>query len=432
MTGLSAHTYGTTADSSLTQNEGDAPTQQQKHPLYPLWVNLDNSWIRQLSSETVENRLKSTRFVGAAVDDGHSNNVKRPVFNGHYVPVRPLPLKNPRLVIHSSDMAARLGLSSSANVQSREFLQFFSGDVDRAFQALAGSSDSIATWATPYALSIMGTRYTNNCPFGTGDGYGDGRAISIGEVQTTANPTNDEFPQRYELQLKGAGPTVFCRGADGRAVYRSSVREFLASEAMYHLNVDTTRALSLILSDGDHGDKVNRPWYSEDSKRQNLPDIHDPRLSHYSLEDRKIVIAQLKAQVKNDPNIMIQEPCAITCRVSPSFVRIGHFDLFARRATRNVLKEDERPDIHTLEFQELEQLMWHACFREFPSLCYHPFRQENDVVSASKCMLEKSLENIATLVADWIRVGFVQGNFNADNCLIAGRTMGAFLFIFYY
>ena len=66
----------------------------------------------------------------------------------------------------------------------------------------------------------MGTRYTNNCPFGTGDGYGDGRAISIGEFHG------------YELQLKGAGKTPFHRGADGRAVLRSSIREFLASEAM--------------------------------------------------------------------------------------------------------------------------------------------------------------------------------------------------------
>ena len=82
----------------------------------------------------------------------------------------------------------------------------------------------------------MGTRYTNNCPYGTGNGYGDGRAISIGEMHG------------YELQLKGAGTTPFHRGADGRAVLRSSIREFLASEAMHYLGVSTTRALSLVVS----------------------------------------------------------------------------------------------------------------------------------------------------------------------------------------
>ena len=65
--------------------------------------------------------------------------------------------------------------------------------------------------------------------------------------------------KRWEMQLKGGGPTPFCRGADGRAVLRSSIREFLASEAMHNLNVSTTRALSLIISEG--GDVVRRPWY---------------------------------------------------------------------------------------------------------------------------------------------------------------------------
>jgi len=433
ITALAAHQNGVnslttitnTADLSKPNNEESDSKQDTSHPLHSLWNHFDHSWIKHLSPETPENRIKSQKTAGAT-DDGHSNNVKRPVFNGHYVPVRPLALKNPRLVIHSPDMATRLGFSPT-DVHSPEFTLFFSGDVDRAFHAITGGTtvdDKIATWATPYALSIMGTRYTSNCPYGTGDGYGDGRAISIGEVLSPSDLSHDGLPQRYELQLKGAGPTPFCRGADGRAVYRSSIREFLASEAMHHLNISTTRALSLILSDGVSGDKVNRPWYSEDSKRQGLPDIQDPRLSQYSLEDRKMILAQLKAQIKNDPNIMIQEPCAITCRVSPSFVRVGHIDLFARRATRDLIQEDAKPNINSAEFHELEQLLWHACYREFPSQCYHPFHKDNDVASASKALLENSLENISTLVANWIRVGFVQGNFNADNCLIAGRTMG--------
>merc|ERR1711920_260125 len=97
----------------------------------------------------------------------------------------------------------------------------------------------------------MGQPMYNNCPFGNGNGYGDGRAISIGEVVLDG--------KRWELQLKGAGTTPFCRGADGRAVLRSSVREFLASEAMHHLGVDTTRALCLIVSNSE---TAQRPWYS--------------------------------------------------------------------------------------------------------------------------------------------------------------------------
>ena len=129
-------------------------------------------------------------------------------------------------------MAAALGLAPGAfgapGDVPGEAVRFFSGQQD-----LAPGLDS---WATPYALSIMGRRYTNNCPFNTGNGYGDGRALSVAEVLAAAGDGG-----RWELQLKGAGTTPFCRGGDGRAVLRSSVREFLASEAMHFLRVPTTR-----------------------------------------------------------------------------------------------------------------------------------------------------------------------------------------------
>jgi serine/tyrosine/threonine adenylyltransferase len=99
-------------------------------------------------------------------------------------------------------------------------------------------------------------------------------------------------------------------------VLRSSVREFLASEAMHHLGVATTRALSLIKSNVD---TVMRPWYSGDIALQ-LPSMDDPRLAQYSKEQRRQIIQQLQTQ-KADPNIMIKEQCAITCRVASSFTR---------------------------------------------------------------------------------------------------------------
>ena len=95
-------------------------------------------------------------------------------------------------------------------------------------------------WATGYALSIYGTEYIQQCPFSTGNGYGDGRALSVLETVTNG--------KRFEMQLKGAGRTPYCRGADGRAVLRSSVREFLVQEHMHALGVPTSRSLSLFMS----------------------------------------------------------------------------------------------------------------------------------------------------------------------------------------
>lgn len=405
--------------------------------------NLDNSWLTQLSSESTSNESKSKQKHSSSNSNASNNNFKRPIYNGHYVLVKPKPLTNPRLIIYSQDMIERLGFQKGDDIYNNEsFVKFFSGDVDNAFFNVSNSEEgqegekqnvNVQTWATPYALSIMGRRYTSNCPFGTGDGYGDGRAISIGEVKVQPNtqssssssqnlkPKQYHPSQRLELQLKGAGPTPFCRGADGRAVLRSSMREFLASEAMYHLGIETTRALSLIVS--EDGDTSTRPWYSQSNQKSNIPTMDDPRLQKYSIEQRKQIISQLNAQSKNDPDIMIEEPNAITCRVAPSFLRIGHIDLFARRATKTVIREGMTPDSTTNEFKELEDIIWHACFREFPVKCYEPFKEKNDIVSASKCLLEHSLDGIATMVAGWVRVGFAQGNFNGDNCLVAGRTM---------
>ncbi|WP_320042478.1 protein adenylyltransferase SelO family protein [uncultured Desulfobacter sp.] len=95
---------------------------------------------------------------------------------------------------------------------------------------------------------------THQCPFGTGNGYGDGRAISVFEGVFKG--------QRWEMQIKGGGPTPYCRGADGRAVLRSSVREFLAQEYMHALGVPTTRSLTLYVSKSE---SVARPWYAQES-----------------------------------------------------------------------------------------------------------------------------------------------------------------------
>lgn len=365
-------------------------------------IKFQNTWIEQLSPETPENLKKSRNAEG--MPDSDTNQTRRQVFNGHYVMVKPTGLREPRLMLISEDVAKRLLHLTDQQINSQDFLNYVSGNLEEEYQS----------WATPYALSIMGTRYTSNCPFGTGNGYGDGRAVSIGEFQN------------HELQLKGGGTTPFHRGADGRAVLRSSIREFLASEAMHHLNIRTTRALSLIVSEKD---TVNRAWYSQGAKLA-LPSPDDPRLANYTEEERRTLLMQLRNE-KVDPNIMVKEPCAITCRVAPSFVRIGHLDLFARRVeklsqTAKVMFSDSnkpRYDQTTQEFKELQDLVWHACYREFRDEAYTPFYDKGDIASAATVLLEQSADRLSDMIAGWIRVGFAQGNFNADNCLVGGHTM---------
>lgn len=266
-------------------------------------------------------------------------------------------------------MAKLLNISED-ECASDAFLNFYSGDQS---QVLA-----LKSWCTPYALTIMGTPRYDNCPFGNGNGYGDGRAVSVGEVVVDG--------RRWELQLKGGGTTPFCRGADGRAVLRSSIREFLVSEAMHNLGVETTRALCLIVS---RSEKVDRPWYSGSTDGPNV----------------------------GNPDTRIREPCAITTRVAPSFLRVGHVDLFARRARAN-------GDAN--QCRELELMVLHALFREYPDVA-----PDMPLAIRAVAMLEAAAERFGVMVAHWLRVGFCQGNFNADNCLVGGRTMdyGPFGFI---
>lgn len=218
---------------------------------------------------------------------------------------------------------------------------------------------------------------------------------------------------RWELQLKGAGKTPFARSGDGRAVLRSSVREFIASEAMYCLGVSTTRALSLIASETE---TVMRPWFSEQPRE--LPDLNDPRLARYPRNLLPLLLLQLQEALK-EPDMMQKSICAITCRVAPSFVRVGHLELFGRRArskkSENTAKE------------ELKLMVEHAIFREYP----HLSNDNEPLQSRILAMLREASQRFANLTADWIRVGFTQGNFNSDNCLVGGRTMdyGPFGFI---
>ena len=298
------------------------------------------------------------------------NKFPREVFSGHYVPVIPTPIKEPIYISHSINFFKELGLSENL-IKSDEFIKLFSGDMSNLSQPMQNIG-----WATGYALSIYGTEYYAQCPFQTGNGYGDGRAISVLEAVING--------KRWEFQLKGAGRTPYCRGADGRAVLRSSVREFLAQEHMHALQIPTSRSLTLFTSQKE---QVTRPWFKDNS---------------YS----------------KDPEVMIEEDVAITTRVAPSFIRVGQLELFGRRARKNE---------HENALKELEMIVLHLIDAEFSEVINQDLKLDEKII-----LLAKEFQNrLTSLVANWIRVGYCQGNFNSDNCAAGGFTLdyGPFGFI---
>jgi uncharacterized protein YdiU (UPF0061 family) len=174
------------------------------------------------------------------------------------------PVSNPQLLLWSDSAAALLQIRRESESPA-ELAQIFSGNI-------------LAEGMSPIA-----TRYGGH-QFGIWAGQlGDGRALLLGEIATS----NLETPGHWEIQLKGAGPTPYSRRADGRAVLRSSVREFLCSEAMFYLGVPTSRALCCVTT----GDSVLRDMFYD---------------GHPELEVG-----------------------AITTRLAPSFLRFGHFEILA-------------------------------------------------------------------------------------------------------
>jgi len=179
---------------------------------------------------------------------------------------------------------------------------------------------------------------------------GDGRAINIAETEIQ--------DKKWTFQLKGAGPTPYSRGADGLAVLRSSIREYLCSEAMYHLGVPTTRALSLALT----GDEVTR-------------DI----------------------LYNGNP---ADEQGAIVCRVSPSFIRFGNFEIFTSRN----------------ELDELKKLVDFTIQNHYPEL--GGIKKQTYL----KFFVEVA-KRTGEMIVHWQRVGFVHGVMNTDNMSILGLTI---------
>jgi uncharacterized protein YdiU (UPF0061 family) len=263
----------------------------------------DNSFVRELPADPV------------------LTNTPRPVSHAAYTRVSPTPVSAPRLLAWSEDLATELGISVADSVD------ILSGNV------VAGSMQ-------PYAARYGGHQ------FGTWAGQlGDGRAITLGELIAVDG-------SRQELQLKGAGKTPYSRTADGRAVLRSSLREFVCSEAMSWLGVATTRALSLVAS----GEPVIRDMFYDGNPAP--------------------------------------EPGAIVCRVAPSFVRFGNFQIHAAHD----------------ELELLKRLLDYVIRHHYAGLSYPEFFRE-------------VCRRTAALMVDWMRLGFVHGVMNTDNMSILGLTI---------
>ena len=296
-----------------------------------------------------------------ARENGNDHRARQ-VFSGHFVPVTPTPIAQPEYVSHSKAFFEELGLSDELALDE-DFLRVFSGDLSAAVAPMRQVG-----WATGYALSIYGTEYNQQCPFRTGNGYGDGRAISVFDGVING--------KRWEMQLKGGGPTPYCRGADGRAVLRSSVREFLAQDYMHALRVPTSRSLTLYTSKSE---TVARPWYSEGSHNA-------------------------------EPDIMVDNPVAISTRVAPSFLRVGQLELFARRVRNNA---------HPKAFEELKMIVTHLIEREYKNDIDQSLPFAAQLIELARLFRDR----LSALVANWLRVGFCQGNFNSDNCAAGGFTL---------
>lgn len=341
----------------------------------------DNSYIRQLvpDPETEKN---------------YPNARARPVKSGHYVLATTTPISDPYMISYSDALMKELNLTKEI-MESNEMLKYLSGYLT-----------NLPQWVTGYALSIYGQPMITNCPSRNNSQYGDGRAHSIGEFVVD--------DKRWEFQLKGSGTTPFSRSGDGRAVLRSSVREYLVSEAMFNLHVPTTRALSLIVS---MSEKVERSWYILNNQSDDQSEISDDQpkcnlTTRFETLQKKQTCSIGRSCDYN--NVIEQNPVAIVCRIAPSFIRVGHLELFGIRA-----KEDNSRLI------ELELLFKHMVFREYPQ--FLNMTLEDAVLAVA----DEFAIKLSILISDWMRVGYVQSNFNSDNCLVSGRTMdyGPFGFV---
>lgn len=285
-----------------------------------------------LPHTSLETLRFDNRFTRELPGDMQPDNFRRQVVGACYSRVQPTEVSAPQLIAYSLESAQLLDLNEEICISSL-FAETFVGN-------------HVLDAMNPFAMCYGGHQ------FGSWAGQlGDGRAINLGEVVNKKN-------EHWTLQLKGAGPTPYSRSADGLAVLRSSIREFLCSEAMHHLGVPTTRALSIVGT----GESVLRDMFY-DGHPQN-------------------------------------EPGAVVCRLAPSFLRFGNFEILASRQELDLLK----------------QLVDYTISADFPHL-------GEPSVETYVSWFNEICQLTATMILHWMRVGFVHGVMNTDNMSILGLTI---------
>jgi serine/tyrosine/threonine adenylyltransferase len=274
------------------------------------------------------------RFVRQLPADPITENYRRQVQGACYSLVKPTPVRAPQLVSAAREVADLIELDHG-ELTTDLFTQIFSGN-----RLLEGMQ--------PHACCYGGHQFGN-----WAGQLGDGRAINLGEVKNSRG-------EHWTLQLKGAGPTPYSRTADGLAVLRSSVREYLCSEAMHHLGVPTTRALSLVLT----GEQVRRDMFYDGNPQW--------------------------------------EPGAIVCRVAQSFTRFGNFEILSARNDVDLLG----------------RLVDFTIATDYPHLVGKGIDRNTYIA-----WFDEICVRTARMIADWMRVGFVHGVMNTDNMSILGLTI---------
>ena len=289
-----------------------------------------------MSKKLLSELLFDNRFVNELPADPIEDNYRRQVAGACFSLVSPTPVRAPTVVCASEDVADLIDLRSG-EFNSQNFVDIFSGN-----KLLSGMQ--------PFAMCYGGHQFGN-----WAGQLGDGRAINLGEVKNLQG-------EHWTLQLKGAGPTPYSRTADGLAVLRSSVRELLCSEAMHHLGVPTTRALSLVVT----GEQVRRDMFYDGNSEL--------------------------------------EPGAVVCRVAQSFTRFGNFEIFAARN----------------DLESLKTLADFTIRADFAHLCAAKTELTADIYVQ---WFHEVCRRTAVMVAHWMRVGFVHGVMNTDNMSILGLTI---------
>ncbi|MAD40888.1 MAG: hypothetical protein CL623_00645 [Arcobacter sp.] len=249
-----------------------------------------------------------------------------------YERLKPTPLKNPKLVSFNKQACDLINLDYK-ECETQEFLDLLNG-----VKTLENSKT--------YSMVYAGHQFGYFVPQ-----LGDGRAINLGAVNS------------WHLQTKGSGPTKYSRQGDGRAVLRSSIREYIMSEAMHALDIPTTRALAIINSDTF----AHREWE--------------------------------------------KESCSIVMRMSPSWIRIGTFEFFAK--TKN-------------SKENLIKLADYVIEQNYPHLKDEDKKYEK--------MFYSLVDKTALMLAKWQVYGFMHGVMNTDNFSMAGVTIdyGPFAFMDYF